>query len=286
MPKFNDFLKLFRVEQIYKNSVIFIPLIFSIHLLDIKSFFLSLIGFDILCLTSFSYYIINDVIDAKKDMFHPEKKDRPIASGRFKPWFAIALAIIFLIISLVSSYYISIMFFLSVIALFLLSVFYSSFARKIIFLDLVIISINFVIKTNSGTFIINTPISYWLILCTFFISLFLVSLKRISEIRLKESVKYRSSLEGANEKIFVFLSTISITSVFIFFSIYCILLNHHLLIISIPVALYIALSFYHQLDINPKFVRNPEKFIFAPRYLFAILLWLFSVIFSLYYSKI
>ncbi|MBW3016910.1 UbiA family prenyltransferase, partial [Candidatus Woesearchaeota archaeon] len=93
------FFRLLRVEQWYKNLLVFLPLVFLKQLFSL-SFFNVLIGFIALCLVSSSGYILNDIFDLKKDRLHPEKSKRPIASGRINLYIAFAFAVILLLVAL------------------------------------------------------------------------------------------------------------------------------------------------------------------------------------------
>jgi len=282
MSKLSDLFGLLRIKQWYKNVVIFISLIFSFNLFNSKLFFLILLGFFVLCFVSSSNYIINDIMDIEKDKYHPEKKNRPLVSGKIKKSTALFISIFLLAISLLIAYLLSALFFCSVVALVLLSQLYNLFVRNIAFLDLILISSNFVIRAISGTFIINYPVSFWVILSTFFISLFLVSEKRFAEVSLDNSKKYRPNFEEPDKKILEFLAIMSATCVFTFFSIYSILTEKPRLLFSLPIALYITLIFYRDLYKSPDKVRNPEKFIFDKKALIAIVLWLIAILLALY----
>ncbi len=283
MLKINNYLELLRVKQWYKNTIIFISIIFSFNLFNLELLALTFLGFISLCFVSSSYYIINDILDVKKDKNHPEKKHRPIASGKIKKSHAITVSIFLFIASVFLSYFLSFYFLLMILLLFVLSQIYSFYLRDIIFLDIILISLNFVIRAISGVFIIKASISPWVVLCTFFISLFLVSEKRSVEISLNKSKNYRPHFEKSDKRILEFLAILSITCVFVFFSIYSILFDRIMLLWSIPIALYIVLLFLHDSYKYPEKVRNPEDFVFDKKVLFSILLWLLVVLITLYY---
>ena len=171
MSKNFVFLKLLRVEQWYKNLVIFIPLIFSFNLFNLNLFILSFFGFISLCFISSSYYIINDIKDIEKDKYHPEKKNRPLASGKINKPFALLISVILFVDAILIAYSLSLYFLGAVLVLFMFSQAYNFGLRNIIFLDIILISTNFVIRAISGIFIIDTPVSYWVILTTFLISM-------------------------------------------------------------------------------------------------------------------
>lgn len=280
--KGSDLLKLLRVKQWYKNSVIFISIIFSFNLFNKNLILLSFFGFISLCFISSSFYIINDIVDRKKDRHHPEKKDRPIASKKIGIPLALVSSFVLFGASLLIAYNLSVFFLYSILALFILSLIYSCCVRKILFLDIIFISINFVIRAVSGTFIIDYPVSFWVILSTFFISVFLVSGKRIAELDLAQIGEYRSVYDKSSRKALEYLMILSLTNVFVFFSIYSILTERPALLISLPLALYIAISFFNEIYKNPFLIRNPEKFISKDKNLLAILIWLVILIDALY----
>ena len=74
--------KIIRIKQWYKNIVIFLPLVFSLSLLNLDSLYLTIAGFVALGLASSALYIRNDVLDIEFDKQHPIKKFRPLASGQ------------------------------------------------------------------------------------------------------------------------------------------------------------------------------------------------------------
>jgi len=223
------------------------------------------------------------VADFKKDKYHPEKKKRPIASEKISRFEAITISIALFAISLTLASLLSVYFLYSVLALFVLSQLYNFYFREIAFLDIIIISINFVIRAVSGAFILNEKISYWVILLTFFISVFLVSGKRELEVKIKDIKRYRSCFDESDIDTLSALSSISIAVTIVFFSIYSILYQREGLLLSLPIALYIMISYIHYKKIKPEEIRNPENFVFDKKILLSILLWAIIVIIVLYH---
>src|SRR3989338_2392345 len=117
--KLTTFLQLLRISQWYKNLVIYLALIFSNLLFDKRLFLLTTLGLVSLCLISSTNYIINDILDIKKDKQHPEKKLRPIASGKISTSKASIIALITAVISLVIANFLSTAFLISTITLFI-----------------------------------------------------------------------------------------------------------------------------------------------------------------------
>ena len=75
-------LKLARPRQWIKNFALFTALVLGGQLFEIDSFIQVFFGFISFCLLTSSTYIVNDILDLKKDRLHPFKKARPIASDK------------------------------------------------------------------------------------------------------------------------------------------------------------------------------------------------------------
>src|SRR5574337_517919 len=79
---FKALLKTMRPRQWTKNGFVFAALVFDKQLFLPDPFLRTLAGFALFCLISSSVYIFNDLADVEADRQHPQKKNRPIASGR------------------------------------------------------------------------------------------------------------------------------------------------------------------------------------------------------------
>src|SRR3972149_8846206 len=75
-------LKTMRPRQWPKNVFLFAALVFDKQLFIPESLLRTLGGFALFCLISSSVYIFNDLADIEADRQHPEKKNRPIPSGK------------------------------------------------------------------------------------------------------------------------------------------------------------------------------------------------------------
>src|SRR5258706_9238303 len=86
-----------RPKQWTKNLFVYIALVFTnqipTSLSDPKwhSVGISTVAFLLFCVISGAIYLMNDVFDREQDRLHPEKRNRPIASGRL-PWQAAIIA--------------------------------------------------------------------------------------------------------------------------------------------------------------------------------------------------
>lgn len=283
-----DIFRLVRVKQWYKNLLIFLPLIFSINLFNLNLFTLTLLGFISLCLISSSNYIFNDIVDRKKDKYHPEKKNRPIAAGKIDIFSASLIAILLAFASLYLAYTLSLIFMYSVIALFLLTQLYSFYLKNEAFADVLLIAVNFVVRSISGAFIINVEISPWLILCPFFLAMFLAIGKREADSRLlgKNGKNHKAVLEIYTLEITQYLMNISVGLLIISYSLYAVSSNYLRLLITLPFCLYVIMRYYYLVRTGSEIGRHPHKVINDTKIMIALFLWLLSVFISLYLIKI
>ena len=278
-----EYLKLIRVYQWYKNLLIFLPLIFVGSLFHIGMLEETAIGFIALCLISSSNYVLNDIIDVHKDRAHPEKKNRPLASGKITSAEAILIFIIVFFLSLYIAYSINLAFMVIVLLLFVLTLVYSLWLKNEPILDVIMIAIFFVLRSVSGAFIIKVFISPWIILCPFFLAIFLAVGKREADLRFmkdkahahKEVLKYYT-LELTN-----ILMIISTTCLIIAYSLYVVSRNTFLLI-SLPFAIYVILRFYYLVNTGSEIARHPEKVYKDWRMLLFIIGWIAIVVLVLY----
>lgn len=254
-----DIVKACRPKQWYKNLVIFIAIFFKGTIFEPSAFITVVAGFFSLCLISSTNYIINDIIDRKKDLINPEKKSRPIAAGKISPLFAVLLAIILFFGSLIIATKLGTYFLMSIITLFVITSIYSIYLKNKIFLDIIIIGILFVIRAISGVFILEIAISPWLIVGTFFLSLFLSVGKRISESTLnKEMYMHRDTLKFYSKDFSKSLITISSTILIVCFALYSFLANHNNIIYTLPIFVYLIFRYLSLIYSNSDIPRHPE----------------------------
>jgi 4-hydroxybenzoate polyprenyltransferase len=196
--KLFKFLRLIRVHQWIKNVFVFIPLLFSLHLFDKDYFITTLLAFLVFCLASSAIYVINDLVDIESDRAHPVKRTRPLPSGDISKTAAIITASLILVTVFWMMMYFNIEFILLVVSFVLLNVLYSFWLKNVVLLDIFSIAAGFSIRVLAGAFVIQVPISSWLLLTTMFISLFLGVMKRRSELVLVTD-KQKLSIESTEQ---------------------------------------------------------------------------------------
>tara|TARA_X000000950_G_scaffold287803_1_gene401749 strand:+ start:12858 stop:13694 length:837 start_codon:yes stop_codon:yes gene_type:complete len=176
------FFNLIRYKHILKNSLIFIPLFFNKDFLNLGSILILFVYFLSFSLASFSIYIFNDLLDLEKDKINPYKKNRLIASGKINKVFALNISLIIIFVNFLLNIYISnLIFFFLLIIYYSINFFYSVLLKKIIFLDIIILSSFYVIRLLVGHYSIDIEVSSNILILVF-LSAFIISLgKRYSE---------------------------------------------------------------------------------------------------------
>ena len=178
----SSYFKLLRPHQWVKNGFVLAPLIFAGKLLHVPSLILGSSAFAIFCIASSGVYAFNDIFDREQDRNHPKKRDRPVASGKIGVLTAALVGAGLFVISLLGAVTIGKGFLLWVSFYLLLQFGYNVAFRNIVILDILTISMGFVIRAVAGSIAIGVIISPWLILCSLLIALFLGFAKRRQEI--------------------------------------------------------------------------------------------------------
>jgi len=187
MVIFMAFLENLRPRQWTKNLLLFAGVIFAQKLGETACLTRAFLGALVFCLASGAVYLYNDIVDLELDRLHPYKRLRPIASSRLPVTWAARGALILGGICLVSGWLLGREFLGMVAVFFLWNWLYSRWLKRIPVLDVMGIGMSFVIRATAGVMVLlpscpGVNISSWLLLCTFFLSLFLGFCKRRDEL--------------------------------------------------------------------------------------------------------
>ena len=172
-----------RPRQWIKNIFVLAPLVFDHKLFNSYYVSRALVGFALFCLVSGVIYILNDVKDKEEDALHPRKRLRPIASGELDNHTAVVyFCAPVLIGQMVAGLIWGGGFSLVVHAYLVLQIAYILYLKPIPVVDVIAIAIGFVLRVVAGMVLVDAEnFSLWLILCVFFLALFLGSGKRYAE---------------------------------------------------------------------------------------------------------
>jgi len=284
-------LKTMRLRQWTKNGFVFFALIFDQQLFLREPFIRTLEGFFLFCLISSSVYLFNDITDIEADRQHPEKKHRPLASGKLPITVAMTAAFILALVSLILGYFLA-PYFAGIIALyFVINLLYSRWLKHIPILDVLIISSGFVLRVAAGVMLITVErFSPWLYMITVLFSLYIGLGKRRAEMNLlaQGAGAHRKVLDGYTIPLLDQYITIVSGMTIIAYSLYTFsapnLPENHTMMLTIPFVVY-GIFRYLQLIQTGHAAGSPDEVALKDRPLqVTVLLWGLAVIAVFYLS--
>lgn len=280
-----NYLRLLRVNHWVKNVLIFAPLFFAGGFLDFSSVKKTLLVFGVFSLLASVVYIVNDIADLENDRGHPKKKYRPIASGKV----SVFSALVFLAILTVTVFSLSFYLFfvdvfswklLFVLGLYLvLNLIYSFRLKKIPVVEIMVVAFFYLIRVYVGAEASGVVLSHWIIICTFFIALFLTVAKRRSEMTENSS---RSVLSKYSVTMLDFYLIVSVSLAILSYTLFASLSGVNYLLYSFLIVCF-ALFRYVFLIYSGVNTENPEKLLFKDFWLvFAFFVWCAFLVVSYY----
>lgn len=230
-----------RPRQWTKNLVCLAALIFAGELSNPISVRKALLGFLCYCLASSAIYILNDLMDLEQDRLHPAKRNRPLAAGRLGAGPALAASIAFLAAAAGVCYFFDTRYRWVLVIFLTLNILYSLGLKRIAIVDVMSIAVGFVLRVQSGIEAIQAAQSEWIILCMFFMALFLGFGKRRGEITSQQGDGMRPSRPVLREYSVQFLDImlgLSATTAVVCYSLYAVTVqvNETFLLTILPVA--------------------------------------------------
>lgn len=191
-----------RPHQWIKNVFVLAPVVFAKSIFDVRLLTTAAAAFSVFCLLAGTVYTMNDLADLDADRVHPVKRYRPIASGRVPVSWAKTLVGVLTVVSLGGALVLSPWFFLVALSYFLNNVFYTVRLKHVAYLDVGSIAVGFVLRVLGGGFATRIEVSWYLILCTALLALFLGFGKRRHELTTAQARagKQRVSLESYTER--------------------------------------------------------------------------------------
>ena len=256
-----------RIKDWSKNIIIFLPLIFSGQISFYNNYPNLAISFIIFSFSASFIYIINDLIDVENDKLHPVKKHKKIlANNALSKKFAFYVLIFILIFILFLVKYNNIIFY-HILIYILLNFSYSLIFKKIEILDLTILSFGYVVRLDAGSLIIGVETSLLMIFAIFFLSFFIISLKRVGELNSFKtkilSKRFLNIYSKRNLKILTFSSAFSFLVCYSLF----IVLKQIILIVTLPIVIYLIFRYY-SLCINSEKGEYPIDIILKDKLIF------------------
>jgi len=279
-------LKTMRPRQwVTKNLFIFAAIVFDKQLFLLTPFLRTLAGFALFCLISSSVYIINDLVDVEADRLHPEKKNRPIPSGKLPVSVAWSAGVLLAVISLGFGYWLAPSFAYVIGLYFLINMAYSKWLKHIPIVDVLIISAGFVLRVHAGVTLIQVErFSPWLYVVMTLLSLFLGFGKRRAELALLAhgAGSHRKVLDGytlplLDQYIMIVSSTTIVAYSLYTFSAPNVPQNDSMML-TIPFVIYTIFRYLYLIEVKHA-GGAPEEILLSDRpFQMAMFLWAASVL--------
>jgi 4-hydroxybenzoate polyprenyltransferase/phosphoserine phosphatase len=206
-------LKQMRLYQWSKNVLVFVPILASGAILDMKAWLAALLAFFAFCLVASSLYAVNDLMDIESDRSHARKRLRPFASGELSPATGLAAIPVLLLAGFALGLWAGTLPYVVVYAL--VSLAYSMRLKEIQLVDVFILAALYTTRMFAGGEATGHEISLWLLAFSSFLFLGLGIMKRVAELKaIAARDVTRSARRGYRTDDIVVLQTFSVAAAF------------------------------------------------------------------------
>ncbi len=289
-----------RPKQWTKNLIIFAALFFSEKglIFSQAAWIKVVLGFVAFCGLSGSVYLLNDIADIAKDRQHPEKCQRPVASGQLSITEAKTAMLILLLACLAGSWFISELFFAMALFYFMINLAYSFWLKHIVLIDVMCIAIGFVLRATAGVGALRPldpqiQISHWLLLSTLMLAMFLGLVKRRQEIanHVEGGVRSRNILSQYSPAFIDQMTSILAATSIMTYTLYTVSgetihkFGSENLIYTVPMVIYGILRYLFLTHIK-EMGENPAEIALNDRPLqINLLLWISAVVWIIHFAQ-
>ncbi len=171
-----------RPGQWVKNLFVLAPLVFAKYLDQPWDVARSLLAFIAFCAASGAVYLLNDIKDLEADRLHPDKRHRPLPSGRLSVtaagWGAALVASLAVGLALALGRDVT----AALVGYLVLNLAYSLKLKTIPYLDAASIALGFLLRVLAGAAAVSVTASSWLLACTALLAGYLALGKRAHEL--------------------------------------------------------------------------------------------------------
>ena len=177
-----------RPQEWVKNSLVFAGLLFSGKFDQGAAVADATLAFVAFCAISSAGYLFNDLRDAEHDRRHPDKRNRPIASGALAPATAVVAAIVLAAGAIVLALLTVDAEVAGLVALYgATTVAYSVILKRLVIIDVMTIAFLFILRVVAGAVAVEAQASEFLLVCTGMLALFMGFTKRRQEAILEDT---------------------------------------------------------------------------------------------------
>ena len=232
------------------------------------------------CLASSCIYIVNDFIDRENDRRNPRTSKRPLATGELPVWVAaVALGVLL-------SASIGISAFLGPACLGVLAIYaaqgvlYSVSLKRVVAVDVMCIAVGFVLRVLYGVYAVGVLPTPWIILCMFFLALFLGFSKRHAELNAADGphaarpvlMKYRTDYLQA-------LIVVSATTAILSYALFTVTSHRNAtLVVTVLPVMYCVCRYLLQVMVGGRGESPDETLLADRRILLGIVVWVVAFV--------
>ena len=176
-----------RPQEWVKNVLVFAGIVFSRSFDEPGAVADVLVTFVAFCAVSSAGYLFNDLRDVEHDRRHPDKRNRPIASGALAQGTAGVAAVVLALVAVVAPLVIVSAEVAAIVGIYAVTtVLYSIVLKRLVIIDVMTISGLFLLRVDAGAEAVGVGTSEFLLVCTAMLALFLGFTKRRQEAILEE----------------------------------------------------------------------------------------------------
>lgn len=271
-----------RFDHVTKNVFILpgilIPLSVDHHLATLSLIPKLILGLIAASLVACSNYVVNEVLDAPYDRFHPVKRLRPVPAGLVNIPAAYAQWVLMMAAGIAVGWTVSRPFVITLAVLWLMGCVYNFpplRTKDVPYLDVLSESVNNPIRMLLGWYIVapalmppvSLLVSYWMVGCYF------MALKRFSEFReiqdAAQAASYRKSFAYYTEDSLMISVMFYASAAMLFFGAFIIRYRIEL-VLTFPLVAWVMAVYLQLAYERESAVQNPEKLHRSPRLMIAV----------------
>ncbi len=263
-----DWIKCMRIKHYIKNLLIFVPFVFGYKFQSVDDQYIKnlLFGFLGFCLMSSAIYIINDWNDRSLDCKHMLKGERPIAAGRISKGQVVIAVLILLLLVMGCCVKIPIKGTVYLGLYLLLNLLYSKFLKKLVVIDVFVLSLFYVLRIYYGGALVEMHISHWLYLTVQCLALYLSLAKRLGESKENQEngVVTRDILKKYPQNYLSEMMNLFMGMAFVFYSLWAATVLENMML-TVPIVLVALLRYQYNVTVGKD--SDPIEMIYKDKWL-------------------
>lgn len=274
-----------RPKQWTKNAFCLAGLVFSGQLFQLDALIEALLGVAAFSAGASAVYVLNDLFDREKDRQHARTRRRPIAAGEIPISLAVLALLLLLTGALTASLWLGFRCLVVMLLYSAMNVAYSTRLKHLAVLDVLCIALGFVLRVLYGIYAVQVLPTAWIVMCMFFLALFLGFAKRKAEMNSAElsAQPYRQVLRMYNVPFLDMCLAITAPMTIMCYALFTVASHRNpTLVVTVAPVTYCVLRYLMQVLIHGK-GESPEGVLLSDRTLWwGVAVWFILCVLILY----